>query len=437
MKEAKNGIITDEMKQVAQKEGIDPEKIMKGIARGRIVITKNINKDIPALGIGEGLRIKINSNIGTSEDLVNLDLEIGKARVSEKYGADTLMDLSTGGDLENIRRVIIENITIPLGTVPIYQAAVESVKNNKAIVEMSPDKMFDVIERHAKSGVDFMTIHCGVTKSIVNHLKEHPRLISMVSRGGTFLAAWMLHNNRENPYFDNYDQLLELAKEYDFTISLGDGMRPGTIMDATDWAQIEELLTISDLVKKAREANVQVMVEGPGHVPIHQIEANIRLQKTVCDGAPFYVLGPLVTDVAPGYDHIVGAIGGALAGLAGADYLCYVTPSEHLGLPSTIEDVKEGVIASKIAAHAADIGRRGREEMNWDRNMSIARVNLDWETQFKLAMDPEKASTYYHRNKTMSGKSDSEPACTMCGKFCAIKILNKELGLKRKPKYEF
>ncbi|MHC1592135.1 MAG: phosphomethylpyrimidine synthase ThiC, partial [Candidatus Helarchaeales archaeon] len=406
MKEAKNGTITDEMKQVAEKEGIDPEKIRRGIANGRIVITKNINKEIPALGIGEGLRIKINSNIGTSEDLVDLELELEKARVSEKYGADTLMDLSTGGDLESIRRAIIKEITIPLGTVPIYQAAIECVKNQKAIVEMTADDMFNVLERHAKSGVDFMTIHCGVTKSIVEHLKDHPRLISMVSRGGTFLAAWILHNNKENPYHADFDHILELAKEYDFTISLGDGMRPGTILDATDWAQIGELLTISDLVKRARKANVQVMVEGPGHVPIHQIEANIRLQKAVCDGAPFYVLGPLVTDVAPGYDHIVGAIGGAIAGLAGADYLCYITPSEHLGLPSTVEDVKEGVIASKIAAHAADIGRRGRSEMKWDEEMSLARVKLDWDTQFKLAMDPEKASAYYHRNKTKSGKND-------------------------------
>lgn len=437
MKEAKAGTLTDEMKQVAQAEKIDAQKILRGIARGRIVITKNVNRSIPALGIGDGLRIKINSNIGTSEDLVDVELELEKAHISEKYGADTLMDLSTGGDLEAIRRKIIESVSIPIGTVPIYQAAVENVRNDKAIVEMTPDLMFNVLERHLKSGVDFMTIHCGVTKEIVEHLKAHPRLISMVSRGGTFLAAWILHNNQENPYYENYDQILDLAKDYDVTISLGDGLRPGTILDATDWAQIQELLIISDLVKRARDANVQVMVEGPGHVPIHQVESNVKIQKAVCDGAPFYVLGPLVTDVAPGYDHIVGAIGGAIAGLAGADYLCYVTPSEHLGLPSTVEDVKEGVIASKIAAHAADIGRRGKSEMEWDKEMSLARVRLDWEAQFKLAMDPEKASTYYNRNKTMSGKADSEPACTMCGKFCAIKILNRELGLKQKPKYEF
>ncbi|MHA1382428.1 MAG: phosphomethylpyrimidine synthase ThiC [Candidatus Helarchaeota archaeon] len=423
--EAKQHKLTEEMKFVAKKEGLGPGVIMRGLANGRIIIPRNVNREFDPIGIGEGLRIKINSNIGTSADVVDIDLEIKKAQISEKYGADTIMDLSTGGNLDDIRKKIIDAINIPIGTVPIYQAAIENVSNNKAIVEMSPDLMFNVIEKHAKDGVDFMTIHCGVVKAIMEHLKEHPRLMPMVSRGGTFLGAWILHNNKENPLFTNYDYLLDLAKEYDFTISLGDGLRPGTVVDATDWAQLQELLIISDLVKRARKADVQVMVEGPGHVPIHEVQSNVKIQKALCDGAPFYVLGPLVTDVAPGYDHIVAAIGGALAGMAGADYLCYVTPSEHLGLPTDERDIIDGVIASKIAAHAADLARR-KNEINWDRKMSEARAKLDWDAQFQLSIDPEKALRYYNRNKTQ--QTDEATPCTMCGKYCAIKLLAKELG---------
>ena len=425
---ARSGQISEEMKIVSREENVDTSLIQRGISAGRIVITKNVKRDTKPLAIGENLRIKVNSNIGSSEDLVDIELEMEKARISEKFGAHTVMDLSTGGNIDEIRRKIIDSIAIPIGTVPIYQVAIETLKNKTPIVEMNEDKMLEIIERHAKDGVDFMTIHCGVTRRIIEHLKKQPRLMPMVSRGGTFLGAWILHNERENPYFENYDYLLELAKEYDFTISLGDGMRPGTILDATDWAQVDELLTIADLVKRARNKNVQVMVEGPGHVPLNQIEANVKLQKTVCDGAPFYVLGPLVTDVAPGYDHIVGAIGGALAGWAGADFLCYVTPSEHLGLPSVVNDVKEGVIASRIAAHAADIARKGKSEMNWDKQMSEARAHLDWDAQFKQAMDPEKAVAYFKRNKKDSKSLEKGSTCTMCGKFCAIKILKEELG---------
>ena len=425
---ARNGQISEEMKIVAKKENVDVSLIQKGLASGRIILTKNVKRDIEPIGIGENLRIKINSNIGTSEDIVDVNLEIEKARISEKYGADTVMDLSTGGNIDEVRKKIIDAVKIPIGTVPIYQVAIEALQNKIPIVEMSSDKMLNIIERQAKDGVDFMTIHCGVTKRIIEHLKIEPRLMPMVSRGGTFLGAWILHNEKENPYFENYDYLLELAREYDFGISLGDGLRPGTIVDATDWAQIDELLTIADLVKRARAKNVQVMVEGPGHVPLNQIEANVKLQKTVCDGAPFYVLGPLVTDVAPGYDHIVGAIGGALAAWAGADFLCYVTPSEHLGLPTELTDVKEGVIASRIAAHAADIAKRGKSEMQWDREMSIARANLDWDSQFQLAMDPEKALAYFKRNKKDPTASAKGSTCTMCGQFCAIKVLKEKLG---------
>ncbi|MFX0134182.1 MAG: phosphomethylpyrimidine synthase ThiC [Candidatus Hodarchaeota archaeon] len=425
MSEAKQQKLTEEMKFVAKEENLEPEIIMKGIANGRIIIPKNIKRHFKPIGIGEGLRIKINANIGTSTDLVDLDLEIRKAQISEKYGADTIMDLSTGGDLDNIRKKILDAVGIPLGTVPIYQAAIETVAKNKAIVDMSPDLMLKVIEKHAKDGVDFMTLHCGVVKNIMIHLKEHPRLMSMVSRGGTFLGAWILHNDKENPLFTNYDYLLDLAKEYDFSISLGDGLRPGTVLDSTDWAQLQELLIISDLVKRARKANVQVMVEGPGHIPIHEVQANVKIEKSLCDGAPFYVLGPLVTDVAPGYDHIVAAIGGALAGMAGADYLCYVTPSEHLGLPTDENDIIEGVIASKIAAHAADLARR-KNEIEWDKKMSEARAQLNWDAQFQLAIDPEKAMKYYNRNKT--SQTDKLKACTMCGKYCALKILAKEFG---------
>ncbi|NHI91551.1 MAG: phosphomethylpyrimidine synthase ThiC [Candidatus Lokiarchaeota archaeon] len=434
---ARAGKITEEMEFIAKQENVDVSVIQRGVSSGRIVITKNVKRDIKPLAIGENLRIKINSNIGTSEDVVDVNLEIQKARISEKYGADTVMDLSTGGNIDEIRKKIIDAIAIPIGTVPIYQVAIEALRDNIPIVEMKEDRMLEIIERHAKDGVDFMTIHCGVTRRIIEHLKKEPRLMPMVSRGGTFLGAWILHNEKENPYFENYDYLLDLAKEYDFSISLGDGLRPGTILDATDWAQVDELLTIADLVKRARAKNVQVMVEGPGHVPLNQIEANVKLQKTVCDGAPFYVLGPLVTDIAPGYDHIVGAIGGALAGWAGADFLCYVTPSEHLGLPTEVNDVKEGVIASRIAAHAADIARRGKSEMTWDQRMSEARANLDWDTQFQLAIDPEKALTYFKRNKKDKESLSKGSTCTMCGKFCAIKILNEELGRDNNKKCNF
>ncbi|MHA1652107.1 MAG: phosphomethylpyrimidine synthase ThiC [Candidatus Helarchaeota archaeon] len=434
MELAKHGSITDEMQAVAKREKLSVEKIRQRLIDGRIIITKNTRREnVRPIGIGEGLETKVNANIGTSAEICDLELELEKARISVKYKADTLMDLSTGGALDEIRRKIIQEIDIPLGTVPIYQIAIEMLNRKKAIVEMDEDIIFNIIERHAKDGVDFMTLHCGVTKSIIDYLKKYPRLMGMVSRGGTFLAAWILHNDAENPLYTNYDYLLELAHQYDFSISLGDGLRPGCIFDASDWSQMTELLTISELVKRARAANVQVMVEGPGHLPLDHIQSNMRLQKALCDNAPFYVLGPIITEIAPGYDHITCAIGGTLAALYGADFLCYVTPSEHLGLPN-LEDVKNGIIASRIAAHAADIVKLGKRASDWDLAMATARANLDWETQFKLAIDEEKARTIFSRSrKIQKGDSDVLVPCTMCGEFCALKILSKYLGVKKLP----
>ncbi|MFX0096640.1 MAG: phosphomethylpyrimidine synthase ThiC [Candidatus Hodarchaeota archaeon] len=422
MELAKRGVITEEMRKIAEKEKMPVEHLRRRIANGRVVIVRNlVHENVNLVGIGEGMTTKINANIGTSEDVSDAAEEVEKAKVAVKYGSDTIMDLSTGGNIDQIRKMIVQATDVPIGTVPIYQAAIEALDKSGAIVEMNENDMFNAIEKHAKDGIDFVTVHCGVTKRIIEHLVLHPRLINMVSRGGTFHAAWILHNERENPLYANFDYLLELAKEYDLTLSLGDGLRPGCIKDATDWAQIEELLTISDLVKRSRNANVQTMVEGPGHIPLNQIRVNVELQKTLCNGAPFYVLGPLVTDIALGYDHIVAAIGGALAGLAGADFLCYVTPSEHLGLP-TIEDVREGVIAAKIAAHAVDIAKRGEAFMERDMAISKARANLDWEKVIRLALDPEKAGEIYKR-KNIS----EQETCTMCGSYCALKILGKYL----------
>ncbi len=429
---AKHGSITDEMQTIAKLEDISVEKIRDRLIDGRIIITKNIKRDVKPIAIGEGLQTKVNANIGTSAEICDLEFELEKARISVKFKADTLMDLSTGGDLDEIRQRIIKEVDIPLGTVPIYQMAIEMLNQKKAIVDLTEDTMFNIIERHAKDGVDFMTLHCGVTKSITDYLKKYPRLMGMVSRGGTFLAAWILHNESETPLYSNYDYLLELAKEYDFSLSLGDGLRPGCIFDASDWSQMTELLTISELVKRAQAANVQVMVEGPGHLPLNHIQSNMQLQKSLCNGAPFYVLGPLVTEIAPGYDHITCAIGGTLAALYGADFLCYVTPSEHLGLPN-LDDVKNGVIASRIAAHAADIVKLGPKAAEWDLKMATARSNLDWETQFQLAIDENKARTIFSRDRKVQPNQKDAIPCTMCGEFCALKILAEYTGDKKHP----
>jgi phosphomethylpyrimidine synthase len=430
MKEAKDGNITKEMQIVAKKESLEPELIRRGISKGRIIIPKSNQRQLESpIGIGKGLLVKINANVGSSKKVFDPEEELAKAQIAEKYGADTLMDLSTGikeSDVKQIRRMILENTNIPLGTVPIYQSALRAIETKGAIIHMDEDDLFNVVEEQAKEGVDFFTIHAGVTREIVDYLVDHPRMMGVVSRGGTFLAAWILHNEQENPFAKKYDYLLEIAQEYDFTLSLGDGMRPGGIFDSTDYPQIRELMEISTLVKRAWDKNIQVMVEGPGHIPAHEIEQNIKIQKSLCDEAPFYVLGPLVTDIAPGYDEIVSAIGGTIAGLAGADYLCYVTPSEHLGLPNR-DEVKRGVIASRIAAHAVNIARYGKRASEWDYKMDIARKNLNWKDMVSLAIDPDLAEEKHLR----SGEKLDEELCSMCGDFCAIKLLRDALEEKK------
>ncbi len=423
LESARAGIISPQMKQVAQREGLEAEFIRQGVAKGTIVIPADVNhSNLVPCGIGQGLSTKINANIGTSSDFGDIDTELEKLRVSVDSGADTVMDLSTGGDVSAIRRAMIASSSLPIGTVPIYQAGIEAIARYDAIVKMTADELFAVIEEHARDGVDFITVHCGVTRSAIARLKQQGRVADVVSRGGAFLIGWILHNDCENPLYEQYDRLLEIAREFDVTLSLGDGMRPGSLADATDRAQIEELLIAGELVQRAQEAGVQVMVEGPGHLPLNQIETNVRLQKSICQGAPFYVLGPLVTDVAAGYDHITGAIGGAIAAAAGADFLCYVTPAEHLSLPDT-EDVRQGVIASRIAAHAADIVKGVKGAGEWDRKMSMARKRLDWEEQAKLSLDPE-------RSRRVHGKHASAgTACSMCGGYCAMELVEEFLGI--------
>ncbi len=421
---ATKGIISPQMSLVAQQEGVEAEVIRQGVARGTIVIPANTNHtNLVPSGIGQGLRTKVNANIGTSSDFGNIDTELEKLQAAIDSGADTVMDLSTSGDIPAIRRAIIASSSLPIGTVPIYQAGIEAIDRHGAIVKMTIDKLFAAIEEHARDGVDFITVHCGVTQSAIARLKKQGRVADVVSRGGAFLIGWIVYNERENPLYEYYDRLLDIARQFDVTLSLGDGMRPGSLADATDRAQVEELLIIGELVQRAQQAGVQVMVEGPGHLPLNQIEANVRLEKAICKGAPFYVLGPLVTDIAAGYDHITGAIGGAIAAAAGADFLCYVTPAEHLSLPDP-EDVRQGVLASRIAAHAADIakGVKGAEE--WDLKMSVARKKFDWEEQARLSLDP-KRSRQVHSKHASTGA-----ACSMCGEYCAMALVEEFLGIK-------
>ena len=420
---ARKGVVSPQMVQVAQGEKVEAEFIRQGVAGGVIVIPANIkHSNLVPCGIGQGLKTKVNANIGTSSDFGNIDTELEKLRVAIDSGADTVMDLSTGGDISAIRRAIIAASPLPIGTVPIYQAGIEAIDRYDAIVKMTVDDLFAVIEEHARDGVDFITVHCGVTQSAIARLKQQGRVTDVVSRGGAFLIGWIFYNERENPLYEYYDRLLEIAREFDVTLSLGDGMRPGSLADATDRAQVEELLIIGELVERAQQAGVQVMVEGPGHLPLNQIETNVQLEKAICKGAPFYVLGPLVTDIAAGYDHITGAIGGAIAAAAGTDFLCYVTPAEHLSLPDP-EDVRQGVIASRIAAHAGDIvkGVKGAEQ--WDRKMSLARKRLDWEEQARLSLDPERSRRVHSKHATAG------TACSMCGEYCAMELVEKYLGI--------
>jgi phosphomethylpyrimidine synthase len=420
---ARKGTISPSIKHVAEKECVGTDFIIQGLGEGEIIIPANVNHtNLIPCGIGKGLRTKVNANIGTSSDFCELNTELRKLQTAIDFGTDTVMDLSTGGDISAIRRAMLSASTVPLGTVPIYQAAIEAIENRGAIVNMSVDDIFAVIEEHAKDGVDFMTVHCGVTQASVARLKKQGRMTDIVSRGGAFLIGWMLHNDKENPLYQYYDRLLDLALEYDFSLSLGDGLRPGCLADATDRAQVEELIILGELVEHSKKAGVQAMIEGPGHLPLDQIATNVQLEKSLCRGAPFYVLGPLVTDIGAGYDHITAAIGGAIAAAAGADFLCYVTPTEHLSLPK-VEDVRDGVIACRIAAHAADIVKGVKGAKEWDEQMARARKALDWKTQAKLSLDPE-LSEQVHGRIPANGET-----CSMCGKYCAMAIVERYLGI--------
>lgn len=417
------GEITPAMTRAAEREGVAPELIQRGLADGSICLPANpAHRSLDPCAIGRGLKVKVNANVGSSADYPELEGVRRSLGAALAAGADAVMDLSTGGDLAASRALVLEGSPAPVGTVPIYEAAVEAMEERGSIVEMTVQDLFRVIERQAAEGVDFMTVHCGLTLEALERLRRQGRVADIVSRGGAFITGWMLHHGKENPFYEHYDRLLEIARRHDVTLSLGDGLRPGCLADATDRAQVQELLLLGELVERAWQAGVQVMVEGPGHVPLDQVEANVRLMKSVCRGAPFYVLGPLVTDVAPGYDHITAAIGGALAALAGADFLCYVTPAEHLGLP-TPEDVRQGVVAARIAGHAADVARGLPGAREWDDRMARARKALDWERQLELAIDP---ATARRRRGELTPAGEAE--CSMCGKFCAMKLVSEYLG---------
>ncbi len=427
LSDALEGKATPVMLEVSKKESMRLEDLMKGIAEGKIVIPANRNHRIKnTCGIGAGLRTKVNANIGTSPALPDVEKELKKLEAAVEAGADAVMDLSIGGDINTARRQIVLNCSVPVGTVPVYQAAVEAIEKHGSIIKMKPEEIFNVIEQQCREGVDFITVHCGVTLRVLERLKKQGRTTDIVSRGGSFMAGWILYNEKENPLYENYDRLLEIALKYDVTLSLGDGLRPGSLEDATDRAQLEELIVLGELVDRARAAKVQSMVEGPGHIPLDQVEANVILQKRVCKEAPFYVLGPVVTDIAPGYDHLTAAIGGAIAAAAGADFLCYVTPAEHLGLP-TLEDVREGVVATRVAAHAADIAKGIPGALDWDREMARARKALDWEKQLNLSIDPERA-----RKLRKAKNLEETSTCSMCGGFCAMKVVAEQLGTRFK-----
>ncbi|MBN2017284.1 MAG: phosphomethylpyrimidine synthase ThiC [Candidatus Cloacimonetes bacterium] len=417
LEQAKKGMITEDIKLVAKDEQYEPEWVRDEIAAGHIVIPKNVGRKFHPVGIGNKLKTKINANIGTSPDHFNIDEELEKLKVAVAYGSDSVMDLSTGGDLSAIRKAIIAQSPVMVGTVPIYQVAAELLDEDKDITKMTVDQLFESIEKQCAEGVDYITVHCGITQKALDAMKQQPRLLGVVSRGGSLLIKWMKIHKKENPLFEYYDRLLEIAYKYDITLSLGDGLRPGCLADASDAGQIQELITLGELQQRAYKKNVQVMIEGPGHVPLHQIEANMRLEKSLCHGAPFYVLGPITTDIAPGYDHITSAIGGTLAAYYGADFLCYVTPSEHLCLP-TKDDVREGVVAAKIAAHSADIALGLPGSMERDNKISRYRAEFDWEGQYKTSLDPLLA-----KRRRKESEDFSEDVCTMCGKLCAIKTL--------------
>lgn len=416
---AKKNIATPLIKKISHLEAQSTDVLVKNISSGKTVILNNkIHKLKKPCAVGKGLRTKVNVNIGGSTDISNIKEELKKLKVSIQYGADTVMDLSVGKNIKEIRKEIIIHSTIPVGTVPIYEAAQQAELKKKQFAKMTKDEILEVIEKQAEEGVDFFTIHAGITQEIIKKISIYKnRILKIVSRGGAILSNWILANNKENPLYEYFDEVLKIAKKFDITLSLGDGLRPGSVLDATDEIQLYELQKLGQLAKRALKEGVQTIIEGPGHVPINQIEKNIKLQKQICHGAPFYVLGPLVTDVASGYDHISASIGGGLASYYGADFLCYVTPSEHLKLPS-IEDVKEGLIASRIAAHAGDIAKGIPGQINWDKNISHARKSRDWEKQINLSIDPIKAKQYRSQSKPKESS-----VCTMCGIYCSIKLI--------------
>ncbi|GIU71568.1 MAG: phosphomethylpyrimidine synthase [Candidatus Nitrosocaldaceae archaeon] len=426
---ARRGVITEEMKIVAKDEELEPEFIMRGIANGSIIIPRNVarKEKIKIVGIGKGLKTKVNVNIGTSTLRVDLDEEVAKARIAVKYGADTIMDLSDGGDLDLIRRTLMKEAPIQFGYVPIYQAYNHAVNKYKNPVEMSEDDFLNAFEKAAKDGVDYTTIHSGITKELAERLLKVERYGGIVSKGGTITAAWMLRHGKENPYYQHFDYLCEIAKEYDVTFSLGDALRPGSILDSHDELQVAEMVNVARLAKEARENDVQVMIEGPGHVPLDEVAANVRLAKAMFGNIPYYVLGPLVTDVAAGYDHIASAIGAAIAASEGVDLLCYLTPSEHLALP-TPEEVKEGLIAYRIAAHAGDLVKIRDRAIRWDKEITEARRTLNWSKQLSLAIDPEKAKAIHSREGQIEGEN---VPCTMCGSACVYIILPEQRKYKK------
>lgn len=413
MDAARKGILTSQMAQVLANESISKSDLMERLALGQIAVPANKNHHcLRAAGVGRGLSTKINVNLGVSRDVCSFDAEMNKAKLALKYKADAVMDLSVSGDTRGFRKRLVREMPVMIGTVPIYDTLTRTGKPTEAI---TLDDWFETVRIHAEDGIDFITIHAGLTRKCVTSLRANPRLCGIVSRGGAILFEWMEKTGNENPFYAHFDRLLEICEAKDVCISLGDGLRPGAIKDSTDAPQIEELITLGELTKLAWESNVQVMIEGPGHVPLNEVEMNMKLQKKLCHNAPFYVLGPLVTDIAPGYDHITSAIGGAVAAMHGADFLCYVTPAEHLRLPSA-EDVKEGIMASKIAAHAGDLAKGLKGADGVDHKMSQARGALDWDKQFESAIDPEKARAY--RESSQPSKAD---VCTMCGDFCAVK----------------
>ena len=419
MDAARKGIVTPEIKAVAEKEQMTSEALMKLVAEGKVAICANKNHTcLNPEGVGSMLRTKINVNLGVSRDCKDYDIEMQKVMSAVNMGAEAIMDLSSHGDTQPFRRKLTHECPAMIGTVPVYDSVIHYQRD---LATLTARDFIDVIRMHAEDGVDFVTLHCGITRKTIDQIKKHKRKMNIVSRGGSLVFAWMSMTGEENPFYEYYDEILDICEEYDVTISLGDACRPGCLADASDVCQIEELVRLGELTKRAWDHNVQVMVEGPGHVPLDQVAANMKIQQTLCQGAPFYVLGPLVTDIAPGYDHITAAIGGAIAATYGASFLCYVTPAEHLRLPN-LEDVKEGIIASRIAAHAADIAKGVKGAADWDNKMSTARKKLDWEEMFRLCLDPEKAGRY-----RAEAKPEKEDTCSMCGNFCAVRNMNRIL----------